>query len=132
MTDVAQVLEDAADLLLVHGRCTGRQQDEQGRMCTRGAIAAAATGDAEQWLNADAQRAVLVLERHLFTHPISSGLMERYALNPEYPRFLDGVREDGRFPISIWNDAQRTPEGDDECIDTLRRVAKDIRNEGAG
>lgn len=119
--DAATVLEEAADLLLVKGRCVQKAVDGEGRYCVLGAITTALGLDADaDW---DDQR--------VLTHPAIEALAEH--LRKQHPQLGAGRRLSNGCAIYAWNDGY-APEieslpTDDDVIDTLRRVAKDIRNE---
>jgi hypothetical protein len=108
--DTAQVLEDAADLLLVHGRCKTNAKDKDGRFCVVGAVMAARG------------------------HNVLTGCVVMTVLNEQALGYADpalvpvALHVDGSsngLAAALWND--RT-EDDFEVIDTLRHVAKDLRN----
>lgn len=109
--DAATVLEEAADLLLIHGRCTGTAQRKDESLCVLGALTSAMGNVPKdiciETYNAPAR---VALERHL----AATGA-QAPAADPD------------RGSAWIWND---TTEDDFEVIDTLRRVAKDLRNAG--
>lgn len=114
--DAAQVLEDAADLLLIKGRCTIIGQDLDGRYCVLGAIAEVqgryVLGDFnEEPIYNDEDPAVIALANHV-AHLVEGR----------------GVRNDRRPSSRVygWNDWLDLD--DFEIIDTLRIVAKDLRN----
>ncbi len=95
--DAATVLEDAADLLLLEGRCRDSAYGDNGERCVLAAIADVSVG----------------------TH----------RFNPtQCPAWL--LLKD-RIPagVVLWN---RETADDFEVIDTLRLVAKEIRNGEAG
>lgn len=107
--DAATVLEDAADLLLIHGRAQLEGMDKHGAYCVLGAIKAAADEeDAAEWYRLDsraARVAVMAVARWL-------------------PPRAKGVPRDRK--VYEWNDGC---DDDFEVIDTLRHVAKDLRNQ---
>jgi hypothetical protein len=110
----AQVLEDAADLLLIHGRCTNGllRSALTGSFCVVGAVGEAAGVD--HW-GAYSHPAVLAVADHLGHAPLpepDAGL--------EMPRAFRGLK------VGDWND--QTEDDDDEVRDTLLLVAKDLRN----
>jgi hypothetical protein len=105
--DPATVLEEAADLLLIHGRNRGQTIAPDGSLCILGAI-----------------------ERALGQRPMPMALMTydhpaRIALERHLAKCEDPDAE-GRASCWGWND--RT-DADDEVRDTLLLVAKDLRNE---
>lgn len=125
--EAAQILEDAADLLLVHGRCTGHGLDPDGRMCVRGAIRAALGEDPAETFFADSP-ADAALEQRLACLPLAEERLRAWeAVGPGGAETADACRASGRFPSWLWNDHQDTT--DDEVRDTLLLVAKDLRNE---
>lgn len=99
--DAATVLEDAADLLLIHGRCTHALRNNQGEHCALGAIYEAAGCLRDDGVNHNSATwdATTALIRHL---------------------------EHG--DIAHWNNHLAD---DFEVIDTLRHVAKNLRNQAA-
>lgn len=109
----ADVLEEAADILLIHGRCIGYGQDQHGRLCVLGALTKAADGDPRFWGDLDlkpvARKAAMALARRV-----------PYSACSEVPE-----------RIYRWNDRLSGDEGDFEVMDTLRLVAKDLRNEAS-
>lgn len=119
----ADVLGEAADLLLIHGRCRGEGSEEDGRFCVLGAMAEAVHPG---WVEDDpnyfqvveandaANRAMRALDRHLALD------IDRL---PGYMLSLPDLR------VAHWNDGLRSEDDDFEVIDTLRHVAKDLRNE---
>lgn len=121
----ADVLEEAADLLLINGRCVGSRETQENRgtrsYCVLDALAAVAgiEGDAEQgiwaWSRAAESPAALALAAHLATMP-------------DLPGYI--IDSDPADIVWRWNDHfDFAPDNDFEVIDTLRRVAKDLRNE---
>lgn len=122
MTEHADILEKAADLLFVHGRCTGHGIKPDGRMCVRGAINVAVGGDASMVMGAfDGYKTADLVDAYLAAHP---------DLIPAYKReaHSDWIDE-GRFPCWVWNDGLTDAADDELVIDTLRMCAKDARNE---
>lgn len=114
--DAAQVLEDAADVLLVNGRCrlTGHSP-YTGSFCVLGAIAEAVQPGwhhqcgARYWnivSTGDGRAAVAALARHL---PVD-------------------LEADPEVRVYCWSDGTSD---DDEVRDTLLLAAKDLRNEAA-
>lgn len=103
--EVAQVLEDAADLLLVHGRCAFHREDYDGRLCLAGAVAAAAFGDPHS--------------NYVFAAPAWQALA---ASGP----FVGWRFEPWLNPV-MWND--RTETTDEDVRDLLLHTAKTCRNE---
>jgi hypothetical protein len=101
--DAAQGLEDAADWLLVNGRCRDTLTDESGAGCVIQAIAQAVNP-------ADDMVAGWRRENHVYR------LFAKHSID----RF-------GRTPVS-WN---RDIVDDFEVIDELRLAAKDLRNTAA-
>lgn len=125
--DAAQILEDAADLLLIHGRCTGKGLDDAGRMCVRGAILAAAGERPTQVFGVNSP-GVGALEAYLARHPeIHADYYMTEGLGSGNPDHWAGNLASGRWPAWIWNDDPTTT--DDEVRDTLLLAAKDLRNE---
>lgn len=104
----AQVLEDAADLLLIHGRCTGQGKSDDGRLCVLGAMTLAAGGDLENWADLDLRPPAVAALRSLA------------------PR-LTTIAKTQIEKVYLWNDDRDTT--DDDVRDTLLVTAKDIRNE---
>lgn len=96
--EVADVLERAADLLWVKGRCRGRDTGPEGEYCVERAVEVAAGADNENAC-ADvyelAHSSILALRKHI------GEVSHR------------------------WNDSTTD---DELVIDTLRRCAKDLRN----
>lgn len=103
--EVAQVLEDAADLLLVHGRCRFEREDIDGRLCLAGATAVA------QGMNVHSAD---VLFTDAWT-TLTAALPSR-----------DYVSLHNMQPIA-WNDLPRTT--DEDVRDLLLHTAKTCRNE---
>lgn len=119
----ADVLEEAADLLLIHGRCTGAGQRDDGRMCVRGAIQMAKGEDPFDVMGKGYMPAHRELEQYLGAHPEIHA--EKYLqLNPA-PVFVNMLAK-GRWSAWLWNDDLDTT--DDDVRDVLLLVAKDIRN----
>lgn len=120
----ATILEDAADLLLIHGRCTGSGRKPDGRLCVVGAIQVA-QGDEPTGI-ARHPDAVNELERHLYEFvPFAA----EYIAACRTTTFVEMCDRNLRFPAWIWNDRQRGADDDFEIIDTLRLCAKNLRNE---
>jgi hypothetical protein len=126
--DAATILEDAADLLLIHGRCRGVGIDGEGRMCVRGAIRKAQGLDPAEVMGTTSP-AQKDLERHLADHPDIHAAA--YIANPANVAFRDSWLEtlivQRRWPSWMWNDDPATT--DDEVRDVLLLTAKDLRNE---
>lgn len=101
--DPATVLEEAADLLLIHGRCKGQLRDDDGRFCVIGAITAATGIDVKQ-------------DSYLEAGEVMQGA----AVAAVVPWIGSGSAQ-------VWQWSDRTTD-DFEVIDTLRLVAKDLRN----
>lgn len=112
--DPAQVLEDAADVLLIHGRCRGfGKQPSTGQFCVLGAIAEVVQPGWDQFDRTayfhvcdepEAQAAIEAIDRRLPATDFPSGFVTT--------RVYD------------WNDVT---EDDDEVRDTLLLAAKDLR-----
>jgi hypothetical protein len=103
--DVAQTLEDAADLLLIRGvERGGTYGAPGGPRCVVGAISEVAGLKGAGHLDQSTRPIRQAVRSHLAAHGKSANLPD-------------------------WND---TSADDFEVIDTLRHVAKDIRNEAAG
>lgn len=118
-TAVADLLEGAADTLFISGRCIGEGRDTDGRMCVRGAIAHQLGADPlAVWGARDTLGdAFLAIDGYLAEHP---------ELIDDHVWEVHGGTD--RFPSWIWNDTTHGPDGDALVIDTLRRCAKQIRN----
>jgi hypothetical protein len=110
----ADVLEAAADALYIHGRCVAGLGSPGGRLCLVGAVHYARTGcdDHEKsWCGVVA-----------YEDPVLATVASHIGLST-------AINVGGR--VAIWHDSKPlTPEGDAEVIDTLRRCAKHLRNEG--
>lgn len=79
--DAATVLEEAADLLLIHGRCTGVPVNDAGAMCVRGAIASAqGLHPSNVWgLIGGMGEASRALDRWLYAHsPLAADTIARW------------------------------------------------------
>jgi hypothetical protein len=103
-SDPAQVLEDAADLMLVRGRARSVREDEAGGLCVVGAVCAASDGDPYAVVS--------------YAHPALPPIARHLGMD-------DGKDAFTGFQVAKWND--RTDD-DFEVIDTLRHVAKSLRN----
>lgn len=122
----ADILEEAADILLINGRCTIVGVSRKRRAyCVLGAIAKARgwdeKSDHEIYRNDDP--AVIALANHI-SPLLDSGLpgcIERSGINGKTSPSRD---------VYLWND-QIEHSDDFEVIDTLRKVAKDLRNKAA-
>ena len=100
----ADIIDKAADLLFIRGRCVGAAVDEHKRLCTIGALTVAAMGDD-----------IMTLDAYAMDEDVR---VARRALG----RYLGH-----RGPMA-WNDSLLpTPENDAYVIDTLRRCAKELR-----
>lgn len=121
--EIADLLDRAADLLFVYGRCTGSGAKPDGSMCVRGAIAYAAGGPPE----------IAFGTWGLPWRPAIDAIDDYLARHPEVlPRNSDGsihcgdiIEDEGRYPAWIFND--RT-EDDGLVIDTVKRCAKELRD----
>lgn len=112
----AEVLDRAADLLWLYGRCTGRVEDEQGRLCVRGAIMRAL--DVDNYFLPPAWGVQQQLGRYLAAH------RELLPLSWDGSILHEEMADDGMYPPWIFNDRTK----DDELVvDTLRRCAKSLR-----
>ena len=108
-TASAQIIEDAADLLLIHGRTIAEGVDRAGRLCVLGAVSQAKGLDPREWMFQAKTAEVQAISN---------------AVRARMPSGLDGHPH-----IAIvwrWNDCTVD---DFDVIDTLRHIAKDIRNE---
>jgi hypothetical protein len=97
----ADVLEAAADALYIHGRLRGTLRDAAGRMCVVGAMD--------------------------YVRGVGRGLSYECTAKAELDLYVyrEGLY---RAPLSAeWNDETAD---DDLVVDTLRRCAKHLRNEG--
>lgn len=128
--EAAQVLEDAADLLLANGRCIltgvrrgGTTEDVVERYCVLGAIAKAQGVDPDDWPQLFGDPAVDALGKHLMP-----AVIDWWASQPQRPAEVTPI-----MTVYTWNDCLiGDDDGDDfDVIDTLRLVAKDLRNEAA-
>lgn len=115
--EVAGVLMDAADALLIHGRCKGSGLGDDGRsMCVQGAIAYAQGADPIASMGVHTP-ALDALEDYLRV---------RVTFRPEtLPEHNWKSTRGGGPPAWVWND---TTDDDDEIIDTLRHAAKAVAN----
>jgi len=114
--ETADVLDAAADLMWMYGRGVGapayRQQRGHTSLCPLEAIAEAEGRPRLRWA-ADSDTVDAFAER---------------ALAQKWPGKQKAV-----VRVLRWNDnLPNTPENDALVVDTLRRVAKDIRNEADG
>jgi hypothetical protein len=123
----AQVLEDAADLLLVHGRCAGKGLDADGAMCVRGAIAKAEGRNPAISLEVMGRRTPALVELESRLPDLAAGHIARKVA--EFSGW-ESTLDSGRWPSWVWNDDRDVT--DDEVRDALLLAAKDIRNEAAG
>lgn len=105
-TQIAQVLEDAADFILMRGLCRGELKDPLDRYCTIGAIYQVAPRDTDGVV---AGCATAALAQHL---------RSQGALTAPH-------RDGSMSPLAVWSDASKD---DFEVIDALRLCAKGIRN----
>jgi hypothetical protein len=117
--DAATVLEEAADLLLIHGRCTLDAKDRHGRHCVVGAVMAARGFDVRVGAvtNTSAELLAAGHEGVGYKDP-AVRILARHVPPQEF----------GTTPgatVGCWND---NTEDDFEVIDTLRHVAKSLRN----
>lgn len=115
-THTAQVLEEAADLLLINGRCTvvGRTITEE--YCVLGAIAkvqGVSFEGGEQDIYNDEDPAIIALASHVAPQ------VDAAEYRPSLPMTPTAY-------VWCWNDL--LDHDDFEIIDTLRIVAKDLRN----
>lgn len=110
--DPAEVLDRAADALMIYGRSTLTGQEPDGSMCVLGAIAHVRGEDPLDWWRL----------RH---HPTP----EVTALIPWVPACYSERWIDTPSQIMLWNDRIETT--DDEVIDTLRRCAKQLREDAS-
>lgn len=104
--EVAQVLEEAADILLINGRCVYDARDDQNRFCVVGAIMAARGYDV-----------VVGPVTQTYPRPFGSGYTD--------PAVAAIERHLGVNNAGVWSDET---EDDFKVIDTMRIVAKDLRN----
>lgn len=111
--DAATVLEEAADLLLIHGRARGTGRNGNGELCVLGAIAEAV---APGWNGDEYWQAVT-------DYCGGQGYPAVHALAARLPD--QDARE--HWTVYEWNDDPAVT--DDDVRDTLLTVAKDIRNE---
>jgi hypothetical protein len=110
--DAATVLEEAADLLLIHGRCQVHGHSQDGEFCVLGAIAEVVQPG--WWKAPEAMHYWSVALRR---KDVGWALQEH--LHPD--RAMLELAD-----IAGWNDST---DDDFEVIDTLRHVAKGLRNE---
>jgi len=115
MTDPATILEEAADLLLVHGRCKWRAMDDDGTFCVVGAVMAA---------QGVRMRPGLVMAQPGATE-IGAGYFDPALVPLAKAVGTVGPHVPPGAVVANWND---NTADDFEVIDTLRHVAKDLRN----
>lgn len=116
--EVADALDRTADVLWMYGRCRGDAHDEAGRFCVRGAMC----------------EAVGITPRPFgltgFVHEVDRALCSWLARNPVVLGFMAHQHKQwvdrGDFPSWAWND---TTADDELVIDSLRRCAKELREE---
>jgi hypothetical protein len=120
---IAQTLEDAADLLLIHGRCRGKGLADDGSMCVRGAIIKAEGGNPAEVMGVISPGVKALEARLLDLAP--AHVARKLAGLDEWQDTVDS----GRWPSWCWNDDHKVT--DDEVRDGLLLAAKDIRNEAA-
>lgn len=113
--DSAQVLEDAADVLLIHGRCTATGHDSVGRFCTLGAVAEAIEPG---WHQFSPCRYWGLTDEGVGAEAVSA--VARRVRQPWSP-------SEDAMAVYWWNDDHATSH--DEVRDTLLLAAKDLRNE---
>jgi hypothetical protein len=106
--DAAQVLEDAADLLLTRGRCQNSGRSAAGEFCALGALYEVI--EPGWWRGSSYTYWNVVDDEHPAAVALAAHLGDA----------------DHCWTIADWNDATTD---DFEVIDTLRHVAKDLRNE---
>lgn len=99
---IADILDEAADFILVHGHCKGDLRGPDGSACAVGSLTMCASG---QLLD----DAIDVLDAEV----ASLG----------YPFDPDALLP----PVARYNDAPTTTA--DDVIDLMRRAAKELRNE---
>lgn len=122
-SEVADVLDRAADALMIYGRCRTRLSDEEGRMCALGAIAfseGVEIGD----LHVDDAEAIAVCynaaaSRQLGRYLVAHGLRPAPEVSSDPDLYVNRVWS--------WNDST---DDDGEVIDQLRRCAKELREVG--
>lgn len=120
--NAADVLEEAADLMLVHGRGKYEGRSSGGTYCVLGAMAEAV--DPGWWQNA----AVDPLDKYLYFAIVRARAAEPLReLAGRVPHgSLEDLSDKPEEAVYLWNDGT---DADFEVIDTLRSVAKDLRNE---
>jgi len=119
--DPATVLEEAADLLLLKGRCKVYGVDAKGRYCVLGAIAAV---QGKTWTDED-EGAIYEDDPAVDALAATVGpLVDAFERANGWGPCGKGVPS---TYVYFWNDV--LPDDDFEVIDTLRLVAKDLRNE---
>lgn len=122
---VADVLEDAADILWLRGRCRFDRFGRDGRVCIVGAIQKAREPEKSDEVLAD-------LMDGLGDKPYERMYQDPATLALNEFGVREGLLRNVRFTIDTWNDdLDETPENDELVIDTLRRCAKAIRNEAS-
>jgi hypothetical protein len=101
--DAATVLEEAADLLLMRGRTRVIRQASDGALCVLGALSLASGDETAEGFG-------------VYDHPATSAVASHVRPN-----------RGGQAAMAVagWNDHT---DDDFEVIDTLRLVAKDLRN----
>jgi hypothetical protein len=105
---IADVLEKAADLLFVNGRCKVDATNEKGELCVEGAIARALGATANDWVRLDGHPAFNALQSYL----VDGGML---------PKMHYG---DPTYNPWAWNDYT---DDDVHIIDTLKSCAKSLR-----
>lgn len=129
--EAAQVLDDAADLLLMNGRCifdgaAGLPGSE--RYCVLGAMAQVAKEDADEWTEMGEHPATAALAARL-RPTVAAWSRENWG---HWNRHASPPRHDIEV-VYTWNDGVIGDKVDDgEVIDTLRSVAKELRREVHG
>ncbi len=107
--DPATILEEAADLLLIHGRCREALIEDDGSMCAVGALRAAGLGGADAFHPASSEAALDAYSEAVMA------LSKRVELTTPHGTVVG------------WNNDLATT--DDDVRDAMLLAAKALRNE---
>lgn len=110
--EIAQALDDAADLILIHGWKSGPPEKGDPTLCVQAAIAKATGGT--YWGLPD-------------LCPIGKAAHDALVANGAYRLFGDEIHRDNLGTVYIWNDEPGRTE--DEVFDLLRNTSKALREE---
>jgi predicted DNA-binding ribbon-helix-helix protein len=131
MTDPATILEEAADILLTRGRCVGVGRNQRDEYCVLAAIALASGVDVADNENAIYEPTAACAALASAVRPVVIQWVGDHNWGWNADAGSSPATAQDQDIVWFWNDIVDHLD-DFEVIDTLRHVAKDLRNGETG